>query len=280
MAWDPLTPEQRSSATWCGRSRASGSPRAPRRSTRSHEFPWDVVEAFRETGVFGLFFSEEDGGTGTGTLLSLVAIEEVSRVCATSGLILAVQELGSLGLKLAGSAEQRAAWLPRLASGEVLAAYALTEAGSGSDSAAMRTTARRDGDEWVLDGTKRFITNAGVAGVYTVFAKTDPDAGHDGISAFIVEADTPGFEVARLEEKLGIARLDDRRARLRRLPRARQTRCSARRARGSGSRCGSSTARAPASPRRRSESRRARPTTRSSTHARARRWGGRSRSTS
>ena len=171
----------------------------------SHEFPWDVVELFREHELFGLFFDERFGGTGTGTLLSLVAIEEVSKVCATSGLILAVQELGSLGLKLAGSEEQQDRYLPRLAAGEWLAAYALTEAGSGSDSAAMRTTARRDGDEYVLDGSKRFITNAGVANLYTVFAKTDPEAGHSGISAFVVESDTPGFGVARLEPKMGIA---------------------------------------------------------------------------
>ena len=205
MAWEPLTPEQQELRDLVRTiAREQIAPRAAEIDA-THEFPWDIVEAYREAGVFGLFFAEEDGGTGTGVLLSLVAIEEVSRVCATSGVILAVQELGSLGLKLAGSPEQRAAWLPRLASGEVLAAYALTEAGSGSDSAAMRTTARREGDEWVLDGTKRFITNAGVAGLYTVFAKTDPDGGHDGISAFIVEADAPGFEVARLEEKLGIA---------------------------------------------------------------------------
>ena len=171
----------------------------------SHEFPWDVVELFREHELFGLLFDERWGGTGTGTLLALVAIEEVSKVCATSGLLLAVQELGSLGLKLAGTQEQQEAWLPRLASGEVLCAYALTEAGSGSDSAAMRTTARRDGDEYVLDGSKRFITNAGVAGLYTVFAKTDPQAGHSGISAFLVESDAPGFEVTRLEPKLGIS---------------------------------------------------------------------------
>src|SRR4029077_2586878 len=106
------------------------------------------------------------------------AIEEVSKVCATSGLILAVQELGSLGLKLAGAQEQKERYLPRLASGEWLAAYALTEAGSGSDSAAMRSTARREGDEYVLDGGKRFITNASGANVYTAFAKTDPSAGH------------------------------------------------------------------------------------------------------
>ena len=170
----------------------------------SHEFPWDVVELFREHEVFGLLYDEEHGGTGTGTLLSLVAVEEVAKVCATSALILAVQELGSLGLKLAGSAEQQQRYLPRLASGEWLCAYALTEAGSGSDSAAMRTTARREGDEYVLDGSKRFITNAAVANLYTVFAKTDPDAGHAGISAFVVESDAPGFQVARLEPKMGI----------------------------------------------------------------------------
>jgi alkylation response protein AidB-like acyl-CoA dehydrogenase len=171
----------------------------------SHEFPWDIVELYREHGLFGLFFEERYGGLGTGTLLALIAIEEVSKVCATSGLILAVQELGSLGLKLAGSEEQKERFLPKLASGEWLAAYALTESGSGSDSAAMRTTARADDGEYVLNGSKRFITNADVANLYTVFAKTDPEAGHAGISAFVVEADTPGFEVARLEPKLGIA---------------------------------------------------------------------------
>ena len=205
MPWDVLTDEQRElrdHVRTLARERIA--PRAAEIDA-SHEFPWDVVELFRDQGIFGLLFDEEAGGTGTGTLLALVAIEEVSKVCATSGLILAVQELGSLGLKLGGTDEQRDAWLPRLASGEVLCAYALTEAGSGSDSAAMLTTARLDGDEYVLDGAKRFITNAGVAGLYTVFAKTDPDAGHAGISAFLVESDAPGFEVARLEEKLGIA---------------------------------------------------------------------------
>ena len=205
MAWDVLSEEQRELRELVRTvARERIAPRAAEIDA-SHEFPWDVVDLFRDQGIFGLFFAEEHGGTGTGTLLSLVAIEEVSKVCATSGLILAVQELGSLGLKLGGSDEQRAAWLPRLASGEVLAAYALTEAGSGSDSAAMRTVARHDNGEYVLDGTKRFITNAGVAGLYTVFAKTDPEAGHAGISAFLVEPDTPGFEVARLEEKMGIA---------------------------------------------------------------------------
>ena len=141
MPWEPLSDEQleiRELVRTIARERIA--PRAAEIDD-SHEFPWDVVELYREHGIFGLYFEEEHGGLGTGTLLSLVAIEEVSKVCATSGLILAVQELGSLALKLAGSDEQKARFLPGLASGEVLAAYALTEAGSGSDSAAMRTTA-------------------------------------------------------------------------------------------------------------------------------------------
>src|SRR4029079_2081967 len=103
-----------------------------------------------------------------------------------------------------GNEEQKQRYLPRLASGEWLCAYALTEPGSGSDSAAMRTTAERHGDEYVLNGSKRFITNAGVADLYTVFAKTDPEAGHAGISAFLVEASATGFEVGRIEPKMGI----------------------------------------------------------------------------
>ena len=205
MPWEVLTDEQRELrdvVRTLARERIG--PRAAE-IDESHEFPWDVVELYREQGIFGLLFGEEWGGTGTGTLLALVAIEEIAKVCATSSLILAVQELGSLGLKLAGSQEQKERYLPKLASGEWLGAYALTEAGSGSDSAAMRTTARRDGDEYVLSGGKRFITNAGVANLYTVFAKTDPDADHTGISAFVVESDAPGFQVARLEPKMGIA---------------------------------------------------------------------------
>ena len=205
MPWEVLNPEQRELRELVRTlARERIAPRAAEIDA-SHEFPWDVIELYRSNDIFGLFFGEEFGGLGTGALLSLVAIEEVAKVCATSALLLAVQELGSLGLKLAGTDEQKERYLPRLASGEWLAAYALTESGSGSDSAAMRTTARRDGDDYVLDGSKRFITNAGVASLYTVFAKTDPDGGHAGISAFVVEAETPGLEVARLEPKLGIA---------------------------------------------------------------------------
>src|SRR5437867_2517637 len=205
MPFDVLTDEQREIRELVRTlARERIAPRAAE-IDESHEFPWDVVELFREHEIFGLLFDEEYGGLGTGTLLALVAIEEISKACATSGLILAVQELGSLGIKLAGTDEQKQKYLPRLASGEWLAAYALTEAGSGSDSAAMRSEAKLDGDAYVVNGSKRFITNAGVANVYVVFAKTDPSAGHAGISAFIVDADTPGFEVTRLEPKMGIS---------------------------------------------------------------------------
>ena len=205
MPWDQLTDEQRELRDLVRTlARERIAPRAAE-IDESHEFPWDVVELYRENDIFGLLFEESVGGLGTGTLLALIAIEEVSKVCATSGLILAVQELGSLGLKLAGNEEQKARYLPKLATGEWLCAYALTEAGSGSDSAAMRTTARLDGDEYVLNGTKRFITNASVANLYTVFAKTDSNLGHDGISAFVVESDAPGFSVTRLEPKMGIS---------------------------------------------------------------------------
>jgi alkylation response protein AidB-like acyl-CoA dehydrogenase len=168
------------------------------------EFPWDMVELFRENDLFGLPFDEELGGTGTGALVLLRAVEELSKFDATVALLLAVQELGSLAVKLFGTEEHRRFYVPRWASGEWLAAYALTEPESGSDSAAMRTAARRDGDSYVLDGQKRFITNAGVAHTYTVFAKTDTTKGHAGISAFMVHADDPGFSVGRMEHKMGI----------------------------------------------------------------------------
>ncbi len=204
-ALDPLTGEQREIRELV---RALARERiAPRAAEidRSAAFPWDVVELFRENDVFGVLFDEQYGGIGASALLTLVVIEELSKVCATSGLIVAVQELGSLGIKLAGSDEQKRRFLPRLASGEWLAAYALTEPGSGSDSAAMRTTARRDGDDFVLEGGKRFITNAGVASLYVVFAKTgQEEEGHSGISAFVVEADTAGLSVGRIEPKMGI----------------------------------------------------------------------------
>jgi alkylation response protein AidB-like acyl-CoA dehydrogenase len=201
---EPLTDEQREIRELIRTlARERIAPRAAE-IDESAEFPWDMVELFREHEILGLPFEERYGGAGTGTLTVLVAIEEISKVCATTGLILALQELGSLAIKNDGTEEQKERYLPRLASGEWLPAYALTEAGSGSDAAAMRSEARREGEEYVLNGSKRFITNAGVASLYVVFAKTDPKAGHSGISTFIVESDAPGFEVGRIEPKMGI----------------------------------------------------------------------------
>jgi alkylation response protein AidB-like acyl-CoA dehydrogenase len=204
MRLDPLTDEQREIRELVRTlTRERIAPRAAEIDS-SAEFPWDMIELLREHQIFGLAFEERHGGADAGPLMLLVAVEEISRACATTGLVLAVQELGSLALKLAATEEQQDRYLPRLASGEWIGGYALTEAGSGSDSAAMRTEARREGNEYVLNGSKRFITNAGIARLYTVFAKTDPDAGHGGISCFLVEADAPGFEVGRIEPKMGI----------------------------------------------------------------------------
>ena len=204
MPHDPLTAEQREIRELVRTlARERIAPRAAE-IDRSAEFPWDVVELFRENGLFATLADEEYGGVGASALATLVSIEEISKVCATSGLILAVQELGALALKLAGSEELRRRFLPALASGESLVAYALTVPGSGSDAAALRSEARRDGDAYVLDGSKRFITNAGVAALYVCFAKTDPAAGHAGVSAFLVESGTPGLEIGRIEPKMGI----------------------------------------------------------------------------
>jgi alkylation response protein AidB-like acyl-CoA dehydrogenase len=169
------------------------------------EYPWDLRKLFAEHDLFGLPFHPEHGGTGTGTLMLNVAVEEVARACASSALMLMVQELGTLPIRLFGSEELKTRFLPRCASGEWTPAFALSEPEAGSDAGGMITRAVRDGDEWVVTGTKNWITNLGVADFYVVFAKTDPKAERSrGISAFVVEADRPGFSVGKLEHKLGI----------------------------------------------------------------------------
>jgi alkylation response protein AidB-like acyl-CoA dehydrogenase len=169
------------------------------------EYPWDIRRLFAEQDLLGLPFDEEHGGTGTGTLMLNVAVEEIARACASSALILMIQELGTLPIKLFGSEELKQRFLPRCASGEWTPAFALSEPEAGSDPGGMITSAVRDGDEWVINGTKNWITNLGVADFYVVFAKTDREAGRSrGISAFVVEADRPGFSVGKLEHKLGI----------------------------------------------------------------------------
>ncbi|GAC1571649.1 MAG: acyl-CoA dehydrogenase family protein [Candidatus Elarobacter sp.] len=169
------------------------------------EFAWDLKKLFAENDLFGIPFPAEYGGLGLSFVTYVKVVEEVSKACASSGLMIAVQELGALALIIGGSEEQKQRWLPALASGEKLGAYALTEPGSGSDAAgSMRTSARRDGDDYVLDGTKIWITNGGVADLVTVFAVTDATKGPGGISAFVVEKGTPGFTVGKLEKKMGI----------------------------------------------------------------------------
>jgi alkylation response protein AidB-like acyl-CoA dehydrogenase len=169
------------------------------------EYPWDLRRLFAEQDLLGLPFDVEHGGTGTGTLMLNVAVEEVARACASTALILMIQELGTLPIKRFGTDEQRARFLPRCASGEWTPAFALSEAGAGSDPGGMVTRAERDGDGWVINGTKSWITNLGVADFYVVFARTDREApAARGISAFVVEADRPGFSVGKLEHKLGI----------------------------------------------------------------------------
>lgn len=167
------------------------------------EFPWDYVQALREQGLFGLAIPEEYGGLGAGFEALAVAVEELSRVDAVGGLLLAVQVLGTLPIILGGSPEQKARFLPPAASGEWLAAFGLTEPEAGSDAAHLTTRAVRKGDRYYLTGRKHFITNAGVAGLYVVFARTGEE-GPRGISAFVVDPDTPGFSIGRLQHKMGI----------------------------------------------------------------------------
>jgi len=172
---------------------------------RTAEFPTDVRELLAAHDILGLPFPAEYGGVGADLLTVCLAVEAISRVCATSALILAVQELGALPLLLAGSPEQKQRWFPDLAAGRHLIAFALTEAEAGSDAAAIRTRAVRDGDEYVINGGKRFISEGNLADLITVFAVTDPEAErHRNLSCFVVERGSPGFSAPRLEHKMGI----------------------------------------------------------------------------
>ncbi len=180
---------------------------APRAAAidESGEFPWDIQKLFAENGLLGIPFPAEYDGVGGSFLTYVKVVEEVAKACASSSLIIAVQELGALPIIIAGSHEQKKKYIPKLATGEWTAAYALTESGSGSDAAgSMRTRAERKGDKYFLNGTKIWITQGSVADVICVFAVTDPAKGPNGISAFVVEKNFPGFKVGKLEKKMGI----------------------------------------------------------------------------
>jgi len=168
------------------------------------EFPWDLKELLAKQDLLGIAFPTRFGGTELDNIAQAIVVEEIARADATTSLIVIVQKLGALPIMLAGSEEQQARYFPRLASGEWVSAFGLTEASAGSDVAGIRMRSRRDGDDYVLRGSKRFITHGSIANLITVFAATDPDAGRKGLSAFIVETDSPGFSAPRVEHKMGI----------------------------------------------------------------------------
>ncbi|MBT3231820.1 MAG: acyl-CoA dehydrogenase [Calditrichaeota bacterium] len=169
------------------------------------KFPMDTVKQMGELGLLGIVFPEKYGGAEMDYVCYAIAVEEISRVCASHGITLAAHiSLGVNPIYMFGSEEQKMEWMPRLCSGEVLGAFGLTEPNAGSDAGGTETTAVRDGDEWVLNGTKRFITNATVSDVYSVTAITDKSKGTKGISAFLVEKDRAGFSLDKKEDKLGI----------------------------------------------------------------------------
>ena len=168
------------------------------------EYPWDVHEAIKNADLMAIHVPEQYGGAGADKIAHCIVVEEVARVCASSSLIPMGNKLGTTGLILSGSEELKQQYLPAVATGESTFSYALSEREAGSDAAAMRTRAVRDGDAWVINGTKAWITGAGVSTHYTLMAVTDPEKGANGISAFVVEATDPGFSVGQKERKMGI----------------------------------------------------------------------------
>lgn len=169
-----------------------------------NEFPREMIEVFAQADLCGLYIEEKYGGMGGGVMELSIAVEELSKVCSGIALTMAASALGTYPIMMYGTDEQKQKYLPRVASGKSLAAFGLTEANAGSDAGAIATTAVRDGDEYVLNGTKQWITNAGEADIYTIIAKTDKTKGSRGASAIIVEKDTPGFTFGKKENKMGI----------------------------------------------------------------------------
>jgi len=167
-------------------------------------FPWASFEAWRDSGLVGSIYPADLGGDGGDTLTYAIVVEETARVCGASSLFVLISRFGASPIIKHGSDELRNRIVPRIARGEWQASYCLSEPNAGSDVASMSTRAVRDGDHYVLNGRKCWITNAGISDVYTVFAKTSPEAGGRGISAFVVEANAPGFSIGKLEHKMGM----------------------------------------------------------------------------
>ncbi len=167
-------------------------------------FPWDIVKVLADADLFRVYLPEEYEGLGGGVLEMSIVVEELSKACGGISLAYAASGLGTIPIILFGNDEQKKAWLPRLAAGEMLAAFALTEPNAGSDASAITTSAISDGDDYILNGTKQWITNGGEAEIYTVIAQTDPSRGARGSSAILVQRGTPGFEFGKKEDKMGI----------------------------------------------------------------------------
>jgi alkylation response protein AidB-like acyl-CoA dehydrogenase len=167
-------------------------------------FPWDLVKVFADAGLFSTCVPEQYDGLGKGVTELAIVTEELSKVCGGIALSVAASALGTFPILISGNDEQRKKYLPRLATGEMLAAFCLTEPAAGSDAGSMKTRAVKKGDDYIINGNKVFITNGGVAGVYSVIAVTDPAKGSRGVSAFIVEKDFPGFKTGKKEDKMGI----------------------------------------------------------------------------
>jgi butyryl-CoA dehydrogenase len=171
---------------------------------RTGEYPWSMVEALREARLMGIWIPKDYGGDGAGVLDLCVVVEELSRACGGMGVAYAVNALGSFPIIVGGTEEQKKKWLPLVASGEKLIAFGLSEKASGSDAGSLRTLAVREGDEYVINGDKKWNTNGNAAGIYTVYCSTRADRGHRGISAIMLEKGTPGFEIGKREDLMGI----------------------------------------------------------------------------
>lgn len=171
---------------------------------KSERFPWEMIKIFAQSDLFAIFVPTEYGGTGGGVLDLCIATEELSRACGGIAVCFAASALGTFPIILFGNEEQKKKYLPDLASGKKIAAFGITEPEAGSDASAIKTTAKSQGDYYILNGTKHFITNGGEAEVYTIIAMTDKTKGARGASAFIVEKGTPGFTFGKKEDKLGI----------------------------------------------------------------------------
>ncbi len=167
-------------------------------------FPWDVIEAMAQVDLCGLYIPEQYGGFGGGVFELCLAVEELSKVCGGISLAMAATALGTFPILLFGSDEQKQKYLPDIATGKKLAAFGLTEANAGSDALGMKTTAKKEGDYYIINGTKQWITNGENAEIYTILAKTNPKKGARGISAFILEKGMEGFTFGKHEDKMGI----------------------------------------------------------------------------